>query len=68
MKQPGAESEMHRGELIRMVAEKRACLLAVTVSQKKGGIWDFRLFAMPRWPASIPPHRTTARDTRRRWR
>ena len=68
LKQPGAESEMHGDALTRMIAENGACLLAVTVDQKKGGGWDFRLFGMPRWPASIPPHRTTARDTRRRWR
>jgi hypothetical protein len=68
MKQPGAESEMHGDALTRMLAENGACLLAVTVSQMPGKNWDFRLFAMPRWPTSIPPQRTTARDTRRRWR
>jgi hypothetical protein len=54
LKQPGAESEMHGDALTKMITENGACLLAVTVSQKKGGIWDFRLFAMPRWPALIP--------------
>jgi hypothetical protein len=68
LKQPGAEAEMHGETLTRMTAENGACLLAVTVNQKKRSGWDFRLFAMPRWPASIPPQRTTARDTRRRWR
>jgi hypothetical protein len=59
---------MYGAALTRMVAENGACLLTVTVDEKKGGVWDFRLFAMPRWPTSISPHRTTARDVRRRWR
>jgi hypothetical protein len=68
LKQPGAESEMHGDALTKMIAENGACLLAVTVNQRKDSGWDFRLFVMPRWPASIPPQRTTARDTRRQWR
>jgi hypothetical protein len=67
LKQPGAESEMHGDALTRMIAENGACLLTVTVNEWNGGAWDFRLFAMPRWPTSITPQRTTARD-RRRWR
>jgi hypothetical protein len=68
LKQPSAESEMHGDALTKMIAENGACLLAVTVNQRKGSGWDFRLFTMPRWPASIPSQRTTARDTRRQWR
>jgi hypothetical protein len=41
LKQPGAESEMHGETLTRMIAENGACLLAVTVNQKKGSGWDF---------------------------
>jgi hypothetical protein len=68
LKQPGAESEMHGETLTKMIAENGACLLAVTVDQKTGGVWDFRLFAMPRWPASVRPYKATTRDTRRRRR
>jgi hypothetical protein len=68
LKQPGAESEMHGETLTRMIAENGACLLTVTVGQENGGAWDFRLFAMPRWPTSLRPYKATARDTRRRWR
>jgi hypothetical protein len=68
LKQPGAESEMHDETLTRMIAENGACLLTVTVGQENGGAWDFRLFAMPRWPTSLRPYKATARDTRRRWR
>jgi hypothetical protein len=67
LKQPGAESEMHGETLTRMIAENGACLLTVTVGQENGGAWDFRLFAMPRWPTSLRPYKA-ARDTRRRWR
>ena len=68
LKQPGAESEMHGETLTRMIAENGACLLTVTVGQENGGAWDFRLFAMPRWPTSLRPYKAAARDTRRRWR
>ena len=59
---------MHGATLTRMIAENGACLLTVTVNQRTGGAWDFRLFAMPRWPTSLRPYKTTTRDMRRRWR
>ena len=68
LKQPGAESEMNGATLTRMIAENGACLLTVTVGQGTGGAWDFRLFAMPRWPTSLRPYEASVRDTRRRWR
>ena len=68
LKQPGAESEMHGATLTKMIAENGACLLTVTVGQGAGSAWDFRLFAMPRWPTSLRPYKASARDTRRRWR
>jgi hypothetical protein len=73
LKQPCAESEMHGAALTRMIAENGACLLTVTVNQRTDGVWDFRLFAMPRWPTTVRPYKATARDIRardirRRWR
>jgi hypothetical protein len=64
LKQPGARHEMNWESLTAMIRENGACMLTVSVTQRSG--WDFRLFAMPRWPAVVAPYRATQRDRRRR--
>jgi len=66
LRQPGGRGEMNGDLLTAMVRDHGACMLTVTVTERAG--WDFRLFAMPRWPATVRPYSATRFDRRRRWR
>ena len=65
--QPGGEGEMNSIRLAEMIATQGSALLASQACELSGA-WTHKLFAMPRWPASIAPSRPTQRDVRRRWR
>lgn len=65
LKQPGGHGEMQGDLLAGLVRDHGACMLTVTVTL--AGVWDFRLFAMPRWP-TIAHYPAAQRDRRRRWR
>jgi hypothetical protein len=68
LRQPGGQAEMNGDRLTSMIRDHGACMLTVTAPAAPGDKWDFRLFAMPRWPTSVRPYRATQRDLRRRWR
>jgi hypothetical protein len=65
--QPGDQGIMNAGRLGEMIASNGSALLTATVCEQSG-YWSFRLFAMPRWPGVVKPHRATKRDLRRPWR
>jgi hypothetical protein len=69
LKPPGAESGMYNDALTRMIAENGACLLTAAVNQRAGGVWDFRLYAVPHWPvARVPQGKTPEERQQRQWR
>jgi hypothetical protein len=65
--QPGGEGEMNSIRLAEMISTNGSALLTAMACEKTGE-WTHRLYAMPRWPAGVAPHRPTSRDLRRRWR
>jgi hypothetical protein len=69
LKQPGAETEVHSDALTKMIAENGACLLAAAVNQQVNGVWAFRLYAMPHWPATrLLQGKTSEERQQRQWR
>jgi hypothetical protein len=56
---------MNTNRLAEMIDANGSAMLTAMVNETTGE-WAFKLFAMPRWPATIGPYRTTQRDWRRR--
>jgi hypothetical protein len=61
------EGVLNTGRLGEMITSHGSALLTAMVCEKTGE-WTHRIYAMPRWPPGVAPHRATSRDLRRRWR
>jgi hypothetical protein len=54
-------SAMNIDRLSELAMADGSALLAATIDVPGAG-WRFQLFAMPRWPAVVPPYRATDQD------